>query len=75
MYKKSNILIYNMFNNNVSHSYKLCPNSFDSTLPLDGRKSISISHVHVRSLNKHMDSLKLLYEDCVQLRFDVIALS
>ena len=64
-----------MFDNTVSHSYKLCPNSFDSTLPLDGKKSISISHVNVRSLNKNVDSLKVLYEDCVKFRFDVIALS
>jgi len=38
-------------------------------------KSLSISHVNIRSLSKNISELQLLYDHSLKFKFDIIALS
>ena len=59
-----------------THYYHiLTPNSFDAAFKSDLSNSLKLSHINVRSLSKNFESFKLLFEDCIQARFDIIGMS
>ena len=62
------------FDLNVSSS-RLFPNNFNSTIEELIEKSLSISHVNIRSLYKNFDSLQELYEENFKNKFKLIGLS
>ena len=53
--------------------YKLSPNDFDSKMNNLHDKSLSISHVNIRSSSKNISELQLLYDH--SLKFNLILLS
>ena len=58
----------NNFDLNVRSS-RLFPNNFNSTIEELIEKSLSISHVNIRSLYKNFDSLQELYEENFKNKF------
>ena len=56
-------------------TYNITPVDFDNVFRVHARTCFSITHVNIRSLNKNIRELQLLYEHTIQFKFDVIALS
>ena len=56
-------------------SYNTSPSDFDGTLQNVFENSFSITHVNIRSLNKNINELHLLYDHSIKHKFDIIALS
>ena len=56
-------------------SFELTPFEFDTRLCSKFSKAFTISHINIRSLNKNIDALKLLYEECINSKFHLIGLS
>ena len=61
--------------NDTLISHKLTPNSFDTALKFDKSNSLKLSHINVRSLSKIFESFKLLFEECICTKFDIIGMS
>ena len=51
------------------------PNEFNQNFHEKCRKSFTVSHVNIRSLNKNFEKLRLLYEECIEPKFDIIGIS
>ena len=56
-------------------SYRLDPNQFDNIMQDTLLKSFSICHVNIRSLQKNIHNLHLMFDHTLESRFDIIALS
>ena len=56
-------------------SFELTPFEFDNRLCSKFSKAFTISHINIRSLNKNIDALRLLYEECIKSKFHLIGLS
>ena len=68
-------MIENEINTFEVQDYKLCPSDFDNKLNNLNDNSLSITHVNIRSLNKNISELQLLYDHSLKFKFDIIALS
>ena len=71
------ILLNTTGNNLCFHlnSSRLFPNNFNHDTENYFDKSLSVSHINIRSLYKNFDSLQELYEDIFKGRFNFIGLS
>ena len=71
------ILLNTTENNLCFHlnSSRLFPNNFNHDTENYFDKSLSVSHINIRSLYKNFDSLQELYEDVFKGRFNFIGLS
>ena len=56
-------------------SYELLPCNIDKVLNFETSTSLKLTHINIRSLVKNIDNLKLLYEDSINTKFDIIGLS
>ena len=56
-------------------SYNLTPDTFDKVLQKQMLQSFSLTHVNIRSLQKNVNEINLLYEHILKSKFDVICLS
>ena len=56
-------------------SKKLSPSTFDSQLIDITNSAFNVSHVNIRSLNKNIDELRLLFEHSIQSKFHIIGVS
>lgn len=56
-------------------SHKLTPVNFDDVLQTKTENAFSLTHVNIRSLNRNIENLKLLYECSIKSKFDIICLS
>ena len=61
--------------NDTNFTYELIPADFDNVLNFDTSSSFKLTHVNIRSLMRNFESLKLMYEDCIKTKFDIIGLS
>ena len=68
-------MIENDINTPEVQEYKLCPSDFDRKLNKLNDNSLSITHANIRSLNKNISELQLLYDHSLKFKFDIIALS
>ena len=67
-------------NDDEEYAFDVCscntsPSDFDSTLQNVFGNSFSITHANIRSLNKNINELHLLYDHSIKHKFDIIALS
>ena len=68
-------MVENEINTIELQEYKLCPSCFDNKLNNLNDNSLSITHINIRSLNKNISELQLLYDHSLKFKFDIIALS
>ena len=73
MYKENSISY--LFINLYVESYNLTPDEFDNMLIEERKKSFTVSHVNIRSLNRNIDQLRLLYEQCLESKIHLVGVS
>ena len=58
-----------------SFSFSLTPEEFNNYVTTVPKTALSISHINIRSLQKNIDDLKLLYSEIIQHNFSIIGIS